>query len=305
MKIIDIDIVVPILVKEIKPNSIIIPAPEILAVSSSSIEVSQSFQCDVDYVGGIVCDTDPQATEATFKKNPGTIVQSISGLNNNTDYYIKGVGLPELGNFTYGEGIKVHTLSSPIPNEYQLVEYLQSTTGVAYIKTGIIVSAVGIWKMKQAITEIPLVNSGSGATGGGGYYRMGCLNNGKLFLHFGGSRAELDAMYNDYKMHEYEINRISALYKIDNVSLALQVSVPSLLELYLFIPNGGLQNHINSMIAYCEFCNFAGEAIRKFYPVYRKSDSKPGMYDIVNNVFYINQGSGEFIVGPERDWQEN
>lgn len=32
-------------------------------------------------------------------------------------------------------------------------------------------------------------------------------------------------------------------------------------------------------------------------PVYRKSDSKPGLYDTVNDIFYTNQGSGEFVVG--------
>ena len=42
----------------------------------------------------------------------------------------------------------------------------------------------------------------------------------------------------------------------------------------------------------------------KLYPVYRKSDNKPGMYDIVNNAFYINQGTGEFIVGPNKEWEE-
>lgn len=36
---------------------------------------------------------------------------------------------------------------------------------------------------------------------------------------------------------------------------------------------------------------------RDFIPCYRKSDSKPGMYDLVNNVFYTNQGTGEFDIG--------
>lgn len=35
----------------------------------------------------------------------------------------------------------------------------------------------------------------------------------------------------------------------------------------------------------------------ELYPCYRKSDNKPGMYDIVNNGFYVNQGTGEFTVG--------
>ena len=31
------------------------------------------------------------------------------------------------------------------------------------------------------------------------------------------------------------------------------------------------------------------------YPALRSTDSKPGLYDIVNNVFYTNAGTGEFL----------
>lgn len=32
---------------------------------------------------------------------------------------------------------------------------------------------------------------------------------------------------------------------------------------------------------------------------YRKADSKPGMYDLVTGTFYTNEGTGEFLVGPD------
>ena len=35
--------------------------------------------------------------------------------------------------------------------------------------------------------------------------------------------------------------------------------------------------------------------VRNFIPCYRKSDNEIGMYDIVNNKFYTNQGTGEFL----------
>ena len=38
--------------------------------------------------------------------------------------------------------------------------------------------------------------------------------------------------------------------------------------------------------------------VRDLVPAVRKSDSVAGMYDLVNGVFYTNQGTGEFIVGP-------
>lgn len=39
--------------------------------------------------------------------------------------------------------------------------------------------------------------------------------------------------------------------------------------------------------------------IAGFVPCYRKSDSEPGMYDLVSKTFYANQGTGEFLVGPD------
>lgn len=36
-----------------------------------------------------------------------------------------------------------------------------------------------------------------------------------------------------------------------------------------------------------------------FVPCYRKSDSKPGMYDLVTKQFFTNAGTGEFLVGPD------
>ena len=39
--------------------------------------------------------------------------------------------------------------------------------------------------------------------------------------------------------------------------------------------------------------------VRNFIPAKRKSDNVLGMYDIVNNVFYTNDGTGTFTAGPE------
>lgn len=59
--------------------------------------------------------------------------------------------------------------------------------------------------------------------------------------------------------------------------------------------------------AYRYFSGFIGsiqlsvinQDIAHLIPCYRISDRKPGMYDIVNDVFYTNAGTGEFLVGPD------
>lgn len=40
-----------------------------------------------------------------------------------------------------------------------------------------------------------------------------------------------------------------------------------------------------------------GVVIGDYVPVQRISDNEVGLYDIINNVFYINSGSGDFIPG--------
>ena len=71
--------------------------------------------------------------------------------------------------------------------------------------------------------------------------------------------------------------------------------------IYLFCYNViGTRSFYGKQWIYEIHFSLGGEVIRSFYPVYRKSDSKPGMYDIVNGVFYTNQGTGEFLVGPNK-----
>lgn len=42
-----------------------------------------------------------------------------------------------------------------------------------------------------------------------------------------------------------------------------------------------------------------GVQLADYVPCYRKQDTKPGMYDLVSKTFYTNQGTGEFLVGPD------
>ena len=42
---------------------------------------------------------------------------------------------------------------------------------------------------------------------------------------------------------------------------------------------------------------YDGNLVGYMHPCYRKSDNKPGMYDLVTNTFFTNAGTGEFTVG--------
>ena len=46
--------------------------------------------------------------------------------------------------------------------------------------------------------------------------------------------------------------------------------------------------------------NYGLEYTYAYIPCYRKADNKPGLYDVINDVFYTNQGTGaDFGVGPD------
>lgn len=46
-------------------------------------------------------------------------------------------------------------------------------------------------------------------------------------------------------------------------------------------------------------CSINGVLTNELVPCYRKSDNEVGLYDIVENKFYTNQGSGTFIKGAD------
>ena len=62
---------------------------------------------------------------------------------------------------------------------------------------------------------------------------------------------------------------------------------------------GGNYRRLSSMKLYHSKIWRNGELVRDFYPCYRVSDDVAGLYDVVNNVFYTNAGTGTFTIGPK------
>jgi len=67
----------------------------------------------------------------------------------------------------------------------------------------------------------------------------------------------------------------------------------------LFIFAGGPSNYSNAINVKIYSLDIIEDNIlkRALRPCLRISDKKPGMYDLANDIFYINQGSGEFVYG--------
>lgn len=69
--------------------------------------------------------------------------------------------------------------------------------------------------------------------------------------------------------------------------------------LYLFCRNTSAEAKRNSNFRFSRFeITKNNELVRDFIPVQRKSDNVLGLYDLVNDVFYTNDGTGTFTAGP-------
>lgn len=66
--------------------------------------------------------------------------------------------------------------------------------------------------------------------------------------------------------------------------------------LYIFASRRGtITQNLSKHILYRHIMWINDVKVRDFIPALRDSDSKPGLYDIVNDVFYTNAGTGEFL----------
>lgn len=71
-------------------------------------------------------------------------------------------------------------------------------------------------------------------------------------------------------------------------------------SIYLFVQHthdGALEQYGAYRLYYCKIWD-NNTLVRNMIPVKRKSDNVLGLYDKVNNVFYMNRGTGNFIAGP-------
>jgi hypothetical protein len=191
------------------------------------------------------------------------------------------------------------------PEGYTRLEYLEST-GTQYIDTGYYLQSNNL-KVKVKFTfDFSTYSSEKDILGsfGSNRFSIGTLSR-KVFAYsrtgnttdtltsntFNGIQTLDSEIIYDYDNSTKEI-------KIDGNTISGTNTIPiaSTSNLLLLGPN--LDRLFIGKIYYCQI--YDNETlIRNFVPVKRNSDNKPGMYDLVNDVFYVNAGTGEFVMGTE------
>ena len=193
-----------------------------------------------------------------------------------------------------------------LPNTYQEVEYLQSA-GTQYLEIDYIASSntitKGSFQLDDVDTGLMLFGSRiSSATNGRGYaFHWGGDN--KPYSYYNtynrGGTAALTTTQIDLLKHTFEKNK-NKLY-IDNNIIHTHSNQPAFVTPYKMIIFGCNTNGKVGLIAKAKIFDlkfYDNNVLRaNLVPCYRKSDNVRGMYDLVENKFYTNKGTGTFGIG--------
>jgi len=188
-----------------------------------------------------------------------------------------------------------------LPEEYQQVEYLESS-GTQYIDTGVIPDDTTGFKIKLSLPEVTtdIFRFGTRQDSGDSRYVLGS-NAGRAYFGF-------DKLYNNNNWtisintpFVANLNYLNSRYaNIDDMN-SVSINTLSTSFTYSLVMFG--RNSYGTIASSAQKIYFlkitkSNELIRDFIPCYRKSDNVIGMYDLVENKFYTNDGTGEFTAGP-------
>lgn len=208
---------------------------------------------------------------------------------------------------------------SNVPSGYQEVEYLEST-GTQYIDTELKVNnsvrMIHIGHMKDTVGtyDMPLCgvrkSSELDSTLCIWYNTVKGINDPLLRVIIGGKSSDYKYFTTDVynENHTLEVNNKKVYF--DNEAI-LSVPDPIYTEtstgtLPLFALRTGStidsrkwRGVTKKVILYMD-----DKLVRNFIPCYRKRDKVAGLYDTVSGKFFTNSGTGEFITGLPKEYQE-
>ena len=183
-----------------------------------------------------------------------------------------------------------------LPPEYAAVEYLEST-GTQYIDTGIKLTSAHSVELDYQLTASPQYRTGLFGGLFSGSIRYGSLlspSNAALEHGYGLSNSYWQQGMPDLERHvlRQEKNKIYVngvlVYTFGAATFSTTVSAKL-----------GTFDYTNYKPAQARYFRSRwwdnGALVRDFLPCYRKSDGKPGMYDVVSKAFFTNAGTGEFV----------
>ena len=192
--------------------------------------------------------------------------------------------------------LKYSDYSGDTISGYTKVEYIGvGTTGGPRINTLFNFTTKSEFEIEAQYTDVPNNNSWLFGNYSNGHQTDLGYTGGNIWIQTGGANRSMNF---DTQVHVYKSTQESFIQ--DNT--VLTGAVPNwgnttTGQAYLFHINDGSASN-NCRVYYCKIWD-DGVLVRDLVPVYRNIDSAIGMYDLVNDVFYENIGTGSFVAGQE------
>lgn len=185
---------------------------------------------------------------------------------------------------------------SQLPTEYQEVEYIQSS-GTQYIDTGYIVNASDTisWEFTAMIPS-----QSEAYMGANGYLQFHVTSSGVGVSTLNASGLGAKKTFRiDFSNSVTKLYIDNTLVETKNWSGSYNGTSVKLGIFKLGDADNGWHTTTSpvSCTLYEYAINIGGNEVSRCVPCYRKADNVAGLYDLVNNVFYTNAGSGVFAVG--------
>ena len=209
-----------------------------------------------------------------------------------------------------------NNLTPGLPNEYQEVEYIEST-GTQCIDTGIPLNQYRKCEMEFSPTSIgttQMIDGGYTNTSEQydtrNYLRID--SDGMLNLQYAGSNTsyKLSSVViasNIKYAISYKMLASSCFLTVNEAEYSISTGVTLITNnnnVFLFGESFKDSNLTKTYEASALIKLYTAKyydsndiLIRNFIPCYRKSDNEVGLYDLVNNVFCTNAGTGVFLMG--------
>lgn len=185
-----------------------------------------------------------------------------------------------------------------LPKEYTQVDYIESS-GTQYIDTGVNADNNLRVVLDIAYTTLATSNQNIGAIrlesdNNARYHILTQANYFRVFVN--------DAGYNtinrDTNRHLFDIKPSLGIATVDNQDFTIPSGIRDVnLNFWLFGRNSTRALYYTKAKQWACKMYYSDVLVRDFIPCYRNSDNEVGLYDLVNNVFYTNQGTGAFTYG--------
>lgn len=190
---------------------------------------------------------------------------------------------------------------SETPSGYTGLDYIE-TTGTQYIDLDVPANSVYGCRFEFMPKAIAASTYQSYLSGTVDNFTVGCYNTlNNIYIRRRGS--QIGSTHN-VSTTEKNILEIKGTKVSLNGSLISTITADTLgtdnSHIVLSTAANNISSRLSSLDFYgLEFYDTNGNTVNKFVPMKRNSDDEIGVYDIINDVFYDNDGTGNIVAGNE------